>query len=57
MNLPTDAWRLSATGLASAIRQRQLSCREATASVLARIDQVNPRLNALAEVMRAAPLR
>ena len=46
-----DLWRLDATELARRIRQREVSAREATTSVLARIEAVNPRLNALAEVM------
>ena len=46
-----ELWRLSAVELALRIRQRELSCTEVTASVLARIGEVNPRLNALAEVM------
>ena len=57
MNPPSEAWRLSATELAARVLSRQLSCREATASVLARIDAVNPRLNALAEVMHDEALR
>lgn len=44
-------WRLSATELADLIRRKDVSCHEATASVLARINAVNPRINALAEVM------
>lgn len=46
-----ELWRLDATELARRIRQREVSAREATTSVLARIEAVNPRLNALAEVM------
>ena len=57
MTPPSEAWRLSATELAARVLSRQLSCREATASVLARIDAVNPRLNALAEVMHDEALR
>lgn len=44
-------WRLGAVELAARIRTRQLSAREAVASVLARIAEVNPRINALPEVM------
>lgn len=44
-------WRLGAVELAARIRARQTSAREAVASVLARIAEVNPRVNALAEVM------
>lgn len=46
-----ELWRLDATELARRVRQREVSAREATTSVLARIEAVNPRLNALAEVM------
>ena len=50
------AWRLTATQLARAIAQHELSAREATHSVLARIAEVNPSVNALAEVMAQAAL-
>ncbi|MCB4823536.1 amidase family protein [Roseicella aerolata] len=43
----TDLWRLSATELAALIRARQVSAEEATQSALARLDAVNPRLNAV----------
>lgn len=46
-----EPWRMGAVELAARIRTRQVSAREVTASVLARIDEVNPRINALAEVM------
>ena len=52
MNQPEPLWSLSATDLAARIRRREVSARDAAASVLARIDAVNPRINALAEVMR-----
>ena len=45
-----DLWRLSAVDLARQISLREISCQEATASCLARLDAVNPRLNAVAEV-------
>lgn len=44
-------WRWSAVDIAAAVRRRDISCREATASALARIEQTNPRINALAEVL------
>ena len=50
-------WRLSACELADLIRQREVSAREAASSVLARIAEVNPRLNALAEVMHDEALQ
>lgn len=49
-----ELWRHSATELAEAIRSRRVSAREATQSVLARIDAVNPRINALAAVHHEA---
>ena len=45
-------WQLDAVALAEKIRRRDVSAREAVASVLARIDDVNPRINAIADVMR-----
>ncbi|OKO78046.1 amidase [Bradyrhizobium sp. NAS96.2] len=54
----SDIWRLSATELAQRIAQRQLSSAEVVNAHLARIDAVNPTLNAvvrvLAEQARAA---
>lgn len=47
----TELWRLDALELARRIRAREVSAREATDSVLARIDAVNPRLNALVDLM------
>lgn len=44
-------WRLGAVELAELIRRREVSAREAAASVLARIADVNPRVNALVDVM------
>jgi amidase len=43
----TELWRLSATDLAARIRRREVSAREATAAALARLDAVNPRINAV----------
>jgi amidase len=44
-------WRLSAIELAAAIRRGDTSASAATHSVLARIAQVNPRINAVVDVM------
>ena len=49
-------WRLSAVELAERIRARDVSCVDATRSVLERIAEVNPRINALVEVMAEAAL-
>jgi amidase len=43
----TDLWRLSATDLASQIRARQVSARQAAEAALARLDAVNPAINAV----------
>ena len=44
-------WRLGANELAGLIRRREVSARDAATSVLARIAEVNPRINALPEVL------
>jgi amidase len=46
-----ELWRFDAMTLARRIAGREVSSREATQSVLDRIAEVNPRLNALAEVL------
>jgi amidase len=51
-----ELWRLDATELAAVIAQRTASATEATHSVLNRIDQTNPRINALPDVMRTQAL-
>ncbi len=55
----TDLWRLSAHDLAARIRAKQVSATEAARSALARLDAVNPRINAViahdpAETLAAA---
>ena len=42
-----EPWRRSATDLQTAIRRRELSCVEVMQAHLARIEAVNPRLNAI----------
>ena len=49
-------WRWNATDLAQAIRTKQASAREVTQSVLDRIAEVNPRINALPMVMAGEAL-
>jgi amidase len=44
-----DIWRLSAGELASLIRTRKVSAKEAAASALARLDAVNPSINAVVD--------
>ena len=46
-----DLWRLDATDLARLIRLGQASSREAVTSCLARMDSVNPKLNAIVRRM------
>jgi amidase len=46
-----ELWRRDAVALTEAIRSREVSSREATESILERIAEVNPRLNALVEVL------
>ena len=43
----TDLWRLSAADLAARIASKQVSAREAATSALARLDAVNPKINAV----------
>lgn len=42
-----ELWRLHADALSGLIRSREVSCREAVEATLARLDAVNPRINAV----------
>src|ERR1700681_5117476 len=42
-----DLWRLSATDIAALIRSKKVSAKEAASVALARLDAVNPRINAV----------
>lgn len=44
-----DLWRLSATDLASLIRSKKVSAKEAAQAALARLDAVNPKINAVVD--------
>jgi amidase len=44
-----DLWRLSAAELAGLIRSKKVSAREAASAALARLDAVNPKINAVVE--------
>ncbi len=44
-----DLWRLSAVDVAAAIRAKKISATEAAQSALARLDAVNPRINAVVD--------
>jgi amidase len=52
-----DLWRWGAVELARAIRAREVSSREAVESCLARIDAVNPRINAIVDLMAEEALQ
>ena len=43
----TEIWRLSTAALAAAIRAREISARDAATAALARLDAVNPAINAV----------
>ena len=43
----TELWQLTASDLAARIRRREVSAREAAAAALARLDEVNPSINAV----------
>src|SRR5262245_21360677 len=43
----TDLWKLDAVEVAELTRSRKVSCREVVTSALARLDAVNPALNAV----------
>lgn len=43
----TDLWRLSAAELAALVKSRKVSAREAASAALARLDAVNPKINAV----------
>jgi Asp-tRNA(Asn)/Glu-tRNA(Gln) amidotransferase A subunit family amidase len=46
-----ELWKLTASELAPLIAERMISAKEAVASVLARIEAVNPALNSIVERM------
>ena len=49
--MTTNLWTYNAVDLARTIANKEASAREATLSVLARINDVNPRINAVVDVM------
>lgn len=49
--ISSELWRASASDLARAIRNRSVSSREVIEAHLGRIEQVNPRINALTQVL------
>jgi amidase len=50
-NAATEPWSWDALDLAAAIRARSISAREAVEACLARLDAVNPRINAVIDLM------
>ena len=44
-----DLWRLSAADLAALVKSKKISAKEAAVSALARLDAVNPKLNAVVD--------
>ena len=56
MKTDKPLWQWQATDIAAAVRRREISCREVTASVLARAQAINPRINALTEVLASEAL-
>jgi amidase len=44
-----DLWRLSATDIAALIRSKKVSAKEAAVAALARLDAVNPSINAIVD--------
>src|SRR5262245_15648722 len=44
-----DLWRLSATDLAALVKSKKISAKEAATSALARLDAVNPKINAVVD--------
>ena len=49
--MSNEIWRWSAEEMALGIRTRKISSREAVSSVLASVDEVNPRINAVVDLM------
>src|SRR3954468_16393698 len=44
-----DLWRLSAENIADLVRTKKISAKEAASSALARLDAVNPKINAVVD--------
>ena len=47
-----ELWRSNAVDIVRGVRTRQISAREVTASCLERLDQVNPTVNAVVDVLK-----
>ena len=44
-----DLWRLSAADLAALVKSKKVSAKEAATAALARLDAVNPKINAVVD--------
>jgi len=44
-----DLWRLSAAEMASLVKSKKVSAKEAATAALARLDAVNPKINAVVD--------
>ena len=49
MEFASDLWRLSAAEMAALIRSKKVSAKEAATAALARLDAVNPKINAVVD--------
>jgi hypothetical protein len=49
--MKNELWTWTAADLANAIRNRKVSSREALEGCLARVDQINPRINAIVDML------
>ncbi len=54
--MESELWRMGAAALAEAIREKQVSSREVVEAHLARIEQVNPAVNAITVVLAETAL-
>ena len=54
--MTSDLWKMSATDLAEAIRQKQVLCREVIQAHLDRIAAINPRVNAVTVTLAESAL-
>ncbi len=52
----TEFWKLSATEIATRVRTRELSAVDTATAALARLDAVNPRINAIVQTMHEQAL-
>ena len=53
----TELWRMSAVELGDLIRSRETSSREVVDAHLRRIDEVNPTINAVVDLLREQAIK